>query len=72
METVWEKEPIFLSYQSNHFTYILYEVENFYVEEIRDVPSGFRFGYKSFTDTLTLERYLRSIDISGIFNKYAD
>lgn len=72
METVWEKGTYLSSYQSGNFTYILYEVEQFYVEEIRDTRSGFRFDYRGFNDMGTLERYLRSIDISGIYNKYAE
>lgn len=67
-ELVWKKGVFLTSYQSGSFTYLLYQLEQFYVEELRDTASGFRFGFRGLEDTVAPDRYLSSIDISDIYN----
>lgn len=67
-ELIWKKGIFLASYQSCNFTYILYQLEQFYVEEMRDTASGFVFNFRGLENTSVPDRYLVSIDVSDIYD----
>lgn len=66
MELIWERGVILAERNANQFRLILYQVDEFYIEETRHLKWNIWYSYRCFTDVEQTQPYLNAIDISQI------
>lgn len=66
LEVIWDKGVHLGTRRTGLYTYHLYQVETFYVEEKLHGAWQIRKRLRSFVNTSLLDPYLEQIDISGL------
>ncbi|MBL7710698.1 MAG: hypothetical protein JNJ86_16630 [Chitinophagaceae bacterium] len=68
LEAIWDKSTKLDEREDSDFLYILYQIDNFYIEEKIRKEGNIRHAFKSFTSTSAslLQPYLDQIDITSI------
>jgi len=68
LEAIWDKSTKLAEREDAEFLYILYQIDNFYIEEKVLKEGNIRHAFKSFASTSAslLQPYLDKIDISSV------
>jgi len=66
MQVIWKKGVLIAKRTEGHYDYLLYQINNFYVEEQVHRHYNVRKAYQTFRDTEKLEPYLKNVDISAL------
>lgn len=67
MEIIWERGVFLAEREGKKFRYMLYQVDGFYIEEIRYLKWNLLYTYRCFNDPSLLEVYFSAIEIKDIF-----
>lgn len=67
MEIIWERGVFLAEREGKEFRYILYQVDGFYIEEMRSLNWNLLYPYRCFDDPSLLEAYFDGIKIIDIF-----
>lgn len=68
LEAIWDRSTKLAEREDSGYLYILYQIDNFYVEEKIQKEGNIRHAFKSFASTSAslLQPYLDLIDITSI------
>lgn len=68
LEAIWDKSTKLGEREDAEYLYMLYQIDNFYIEEKIRKEGSIRHAFKSFTSTSAslLQPYLDQIDIKSL------